>query len=77
MPSRWYIFNGMNQQLLDEMAAAVTDEKHPEDLKGRGNDPAVKDHALDENRYTLMAIAKSREKPPIDLPWEEDRKSVV
>jgi hypothetical protein len=70
MPTRWFVFEGMNDPLLDEMAAAVTDEKHPEDLKGRGNDPAVRDHAMDENRYGLMAIAKSIEKPPSTLPWE-------
>lgn len=71
MPERWYIFDGLNEPLMDEMAAAVTDEKQPEELKGRGNDPAVKDHAMDENRYALMAIAKTAEKPPTELSWED------
>lgn len=70
MPDRWFVFNGLNGPLLDEMAAAVSDEKHPEDLKGRGNDPAVKDHAMDECRYGLMAITKTREKPEEDKGWE-------
>ena len=63
MPKRWFVFRDMNDALLDEMSAAVGDEKHPEDLKGCGNDPAVRDHALDECRYGLMAIARSNELP--------------
>ena len=71
MPDRWFVFEGTNQPLLDEMAAATGDEKCPEDLKGRGNDPNVKDHALDENRYGLMAIAKPREIQKESQSWED------
>lgn len=71
MPKRWFVFNQGNGALLDEMSAAVSDEKVPEDLKGRGNDPSVKDHALDECRYGLMAIVKSIEQKPIEKPWED------
>lgn len=70
MPDRWFLFEGMNDALLDEMAAAVSDEKCPEDLKGKGNDPAVKDHALDECRYGLMSIHKAVVPVEQDKGWE-------
>jgi hypothetical protein len=70
MPKRWFVFKDMNDPLLQEMASAVSDEKRPEDLKGRGLDPTVKDHALDETRYGLMAIAVSTEEHPEDKGWE-------
>lgn len=58
-PPRWFVFKDSNEPLLDEMSAAVFDAKDLEDIKGKGNDPEIKDHALDECRYGLMAIAKS------------------
>ena len=70
MPDKWFVFRGMNEALLDEMAAAVSDERVPEDLKGRGNDPAVRDHALDECRYGLMSIHKTIIPVEADKGWE-------
>lgn len=70
MPDHWFVFKGMNEPLLDEMAAAVSDERVPEDLKGRGNDPEVKDHALDETRYGLMSIHKAVIPVTADSGWE-------
>lgn len=52
----WQYFKGYNDPLIDEIQSATHDEKKPEDILGGGNDPAVKDHALDENRYVCLAI---------------------
>ena len=71
MPSRWFVFKHMNEALLDEMAAAVSDEKHPEDLKGKGNDPTVKDHALDQTRYGLFSIYQPQELQEEPAGWED------
>lgn len=70
MPLRFYVYEGLNDSLLDEMAAAVGDEKCPEDLKGKGNDPAVRDHAMDACRYVLMAIAPPPEMEKKEEGWE-------
>jgi hypothetical protein len=51
----------MNEPLIDEMISAVPDEKDEEDISGKGNDPAVQDHALDEMRYAGLALPKPRE----------------
>ena len=52
---RWFYFANLNEPLVDEIQAAEHDEKAVEDIKGRGNDPEVIDHALDEERYSVMA----------------------
>jgi hypothetical protein len=53
---KFFIFQtSENAPLVDEMIAAVPDERKPEDVLGLGNDPSVSDHALDENRYAIMA----------------------
>lgn len=53
---KWYYFKDFNNPLIDEMTSVEHDEKNPEDITGRGCDPNVPDHALDENRYGIMAI---------------------
>ncbi|KAB2908525.1 MAG: phage terminase large subunit [Ignavibacteriales bacterium] len=57
-PPRYFIFKGLNEPLLNEMSAATYDSRDPEDISGKGNDPSVSDHALDEQRYGLMALFK-------------------
>lgn len=52
---KFFVFKTYNQPFLDEVVAAVADDKAPEDLMGRGNDPEVADHALDSLRYNVMA----------------------
>lgn len=59
IPDRFYIFDHFNTHLLDEIGAAVADDKDVEDLKGRGNDPEVSDHALDMLRYLVMSLDKN------------------
>jgi len=54
---KWYYFKGYNDSLLDEMTASSCDEDNPEDIQGGGNDKNIDDHALDEERYSNMAIS--------------------
>lgn len=66
---KWKYFDGMNDQLINEMIAVIGDEKDPEDIQGKGNDPNVPDHNLDADRYFKMAVytpIKPKElKPPM------------
>ncbi len=57
--NRWFYFDGQNDDLIDEMQAAEHDDKVPEDILGRGTDPNVPDHAIDEERYDVMATFKA------------------
>jgi len=72
MPHRYFVFKGSNNPLINEMISAIADEKDSEDIQGKGNDPEVYDHALDEQRYGILALA-----PPKlsidkgDRGWEE------
>jgi phage terminase large subunit len=63
-PARYFIFSGLNEPLLSEMMSAVYDAKEPEDISGRGNSPTISDHALDEQRYGIMALFKPADAPP-------------
>lgn len=58
---KYFVFRGTNQPFLDELNAVIGDDNNPEDIQGRGNDPAVADHTLDEERYKIMAIYKPRQ----------------
>lgn len=57
---QYYVFKYYNQPFLNEIASAVGDDNNPEDIQGRGNDPAVPDHAIDEERYKIMSIYKPK-----------------
>jgi hypothetical protein len=59
---RWFFFDGLNDALVDEIQAAEHDELRPDDIKGRGNDPEVSDHSLDDERYNVMATTVPRER---------------
>ena len=68
---KWKYFKGYNDSLVEEIIAAQGDEKNPEDIKGRGNDPEVSDHALDETRYGIMAAFKGyvpKKPEPVRVP---------
>lgn len=64
MPDKYFVFKGYNQPLLDEIDPVLGDDKKPEDIQGRGNDPAVLDHALDEQRYGIMRLFKPIDEQP-------------
>jgi hypothetical protein len=56
----WFYFDvDSNDAIVDEVLASEHDELNPNDIKGRGNDPEVSDHALDEQRYECMAVYKA------------------
>lgn len=52
----FFVFDIFNKPFIDEMISVESDEKNPEDIKGKGNDPTVSDHSLDENRYGVMYL---------------------
>lgn len=51
-----HYFDGLSDDLIDEITAMQTDENNVEDISGLGNDPNVPDHAADDLRYLLTAI---------------------
>ena len=68
---KYFVFKGLNQSYINEITAAIGDDKNPEDIQGRGNDPAVSDHSLDEERYKIMAIYKPIDEEKIKKEREE------
>jgi len=68
---RWHYFIGTNEALIEEILAAEQDERQPEDIKGRGNDPSVSDHALDQTRYEIMAAGMAAAEPEAVKPSKD------
>lgn len=62
MPNKFFVFKGLNNDLLSELQAVISG-KDPEDIQGKGNDPNVFDHALDELRYGIMAMQTAYSHP--------------
>jgi hypothetical protein len=56
MPNNFFVFKRENEPFLDEFVSAETDEKDVHDIKGKGNDPSVVDHALDACRYGIQSL---------------------
>jgi phage terminase large subunit len=74
IPDRFLIFNNFNKPLIEQMTAVVTDKRNVEDIEGRGNDPNVEDHSLDECRYGIMSLYKPRPIPKDTRPqWLKDQ----
>lgn len=74
MPDRFFIFKGLNDDLVREMEGVISDSKRGEDIQGRGNDEKVPDHALDCARYGIMSLFKpfkQGEKPKPRLAGED------
>ena len=69
IPEKLFIFRGLNDAFVRELVAAEYDARNPEDISGRGNDPNVPDHALDESRYAIMALQEATPPAPKD-PFE-------
>jgi len=65
---KYYLFKRFNEPLIDELIAAQHDDDHPEDLQGTGNDINVPDHAIDCNRYGIMALPAPFATGQEDLP---------
>ena len=81
MPDRFFVFKYFNTPFIDELVSLSHDDKNPNDIKGGGNDPDVKDHAVDDNRYGVMSIFQPEKRPEETRPsWfvqevEKDRSS--
>ncbi len=65
---KYYVFKHYNNPFLEEITATIGDERNPEDIQGRGNDPNVSDHCIDEERYKIMSIYKPIKKPEDTRP---------
>tara|TARA_R110000824_G_scaffold167283_1_gene344170 strand:- start:11196 stop:12644 length:1449 start_codon:yes stop_codon:yes gene_type:complete len=63
-----YFDNGLNVPTYEEMEGILSDDHVPEDLQGRGKDPNVKAHTLDETRYMLMTLYSPAE-PDNTMHW--------
>jgi hypothetical protein len=69
---RYFVFDIYNKPFLEEMQAAISGDD-PEDLKGKGNDPNISDHALDEDRYGTMEIYTPRQQQKMPELSDRDR----
>lgn len=56
MPNDYFIFKNYNQELVDQLAQTLGDEKHKDDILGCGNNPHVVDHTIEEARYGNFAL---------------------
>lgn len=65
---KYYVFARLNEPLIDELIAAQHDDKNVEEISGGGNDSQVPDHALDCNRYGIMALPAPFATGKEDLP---------
>ena len=55
MPHHYFIFKDLNNQLVEQLLQTMADPKDKDDILGKGNDPDVPDHALDDERYRIMS----------------------
>ena len=67
IPDKYFWFRGLNQDLYQEMSGVITDGRDIEDIQGRGNDINVSDHALDEQRYGIMALFKPEKYEEVEI----------
>jgi len=69
---KYKVFKNYNEPFEEQLIAAISDEKVPGDLQGRGRDPKLHYHCLDEERYRLMAISfpEALERPKTQLERE-------
>lgn len=61
IPDKYFVFRGLNTNLLEQITSMESDPKNPEDILGRGNDATVEDHALDEQKLGIFAMFKPTE----------------
>ena len=60
------VFDKYNEPFIEQIISAVSDEKIPGDLEGKGREPSLHYHCLDEERYRLMRIVNP------DMPAYDD-----
>lgn len=67
IPNKYRIFKQFNSALIEQITSVESDDKIVEDIKGRGNDPSVQDHALDEQKLGIAALITPREAKPKEI----------
>lgn len=65
-------FRGLNEPWWSEAEAVQGDDRVVEDIEGRGNDPNVQDHCLDDHRYGSIALYKPMAPTPEPPPDKKD-----
>jgi len=56
MPDRYFVFDKLNEPLIMQLTSTMSDERIVEDIQGRGNDPNVEDHALDDQKLAIASL---------------------
>lgn len=62
IPDKYLIFKNLNTPLIEQITSVESDDKVVEDIRGRGNDEAVEDHCLDEQKLAIAALITPKEK---------------
>lgn len=62
--NRYFVFRGHNDQLVEQFIQTQGEDNDPDDISGKGNDPDVEDHAIDDARYGNAALFKPMVKAP-------------
>ena len=75
MPDRYFIFKGYNTPLVEQIISVQSDERNPNDIQGRGNDPNVEDHALDDARYAVQSMDRVVVPKPKARGWVAEMKN--
>ena len=66
--NKWFYFDGFCEPLIEEIVAAPTGEKDPDDIEGKGNDAKISDHSIDMLRYFMTSKFVPIEIPDKPLP---------
>jgi hypothetical protein len=73
MPGRFFVFRDFNKPFLEELYSAPQEEGNPNEIKGKGKDPSIPDHALDECRYNVMAqFTPNKAVTSSEPPWFQE-----
>lgn len=68
IPDKFFVFRGLNEPLVQQMTTVESDPKIVEDIKGRGNDPEIEDHALDDCKLGIFALSTFKEPKKDGMP---------
>lgn len=68
LPDRYFIFEGLNNPLIEQITSMEADDKAVEDIRGRGNDESIADHALDEQKLGIYALTQPMAPKKDDSP---------
>ena len=72
MPDRYKIFKQFNTPIVNQLTVTLADESDVDDIQGKGNDPDVEDHAIDDARYGNLALYRPGKKEEVVRSWEDE-----